>query len=134
MHTINVVQKFIRKMKPARQIRYADASFNFYSFLLALNWFFFFLKTSLFYFLYGYPRGRMNEYKKLPSAKNILGDFCDIQFCGCISKSQNQKWHSIQRTPWSSYHGVFTRETLKHLCQMMAKYRIFVFVNFLFLF
>ena len=77
------------------------------------------------------------EYKKLPSATNILGDFCYIQFCyctfGCTSKSQNRMWHRIQRAPWSSYRGVFTRETVKHLCQMMARYKVFVFVSFLFL-
>ena len=28
---------------------------------------------------------------------------------------------------------MFTRETVKHLCQMMARYRVFVFVSFLFL-
>ena len=39
-----------------------------------------------------------HEYKKLPSAKNILGDF------------------RIQRAQWSSYRGMFTRETVKHLC------------------
>ena len=80
------------------------------------------------------------EYKKLPSTKNILGDFCYVQFCyctiGCTSKSQNRKWHRIQQVPWyawSSYCGVFTRETVKLLCQTMARYRLFVFVSFLFL-
>ena len=28
---------------------------------------------------------------------------------------------------------MFTRETVKHLCQMMPRYRVFVFVSFLFL-
>ena len=48
------------------------------------------------------------EYKKLPSAKNILGHFCYVQFSefcyctfGCTSKSQNRKWHRIQRRVYS---------------------------------
>ena len=77
------------------------------------------------------------EYKKLRSATNILGDFCYVQFCyctfGCTGKAQNRKWHRIQRAPWWSYRGVFTRQTVKHLCQMMARYEVFVFVSFLFL-
>ena len=28
---------------------------------------------------------------------------------GCTRKSQNRKWHRIQRAPWSSYHRMFTR-------------------------
>ena len=49
------------------------------------------------------------------------------------AKVKNRKWHRIQQVSWSSYYGVFTRETMKHLCQMMARYRVFVFVSFLFL-
>ena len=77
-----------------------------------------------------------HEYEKLRSATNILRDFCYVQiYCtfGCTSKSQNWKWHRIQRAPWSSYRGVFTRETVTHLCQMMVRYKLFVFVSFLFL-
>ena len=42
--------------------------------------------------------------------------------------------HRIQRLPWSSNCGVFTRETVKHLCQMMARYKVLVYVTGSFLF
>ena len=34
---------------------------------------------------------------------------------------------------FSGHGGVFTLETVKHLCQMMVRYRVFNFVSFLFL-
>ena len=62
------------------------------------------------------------EYKKLRSATNILGDFCYVQV-NCKIESDMA---GIQRAPWLSYRGMFTRQTVKHLCQMMARYRVFV--------
>ena len=62
------------------------------------------------------------EYKKLRSATNILGDFCYVQ----VNRKIESDMAGIQRAPWLSYRGMFTRQTVKHLCQMMARYRVFV--------
>ena len=77
-----------------------------------------------------------HEYKKLPSAKNILGDFS----CFVVIVLLADFWlHRVNRTSNSAGaviklpRHVYSRETVKHLCQMMPRYRVFVFVSFLFL-
>ena len=58
--------------------------------------------------------------------------------CNCTSLAAPSKSHiefsgrSDQVTALF-YRGMFTRETVKHLCQMMPSYRVFVFAAFLFL-
>ena len=64
-----------------------------------------------------------HEYKKLPSAKNILGDF---SFVVIVLLAAPSKSHI-------EFSGRSDQVTVKPLCQMMPRYRVFVFVSFLFL-
>ena len=59
--------------------------------------------------------------------------------CNCTSKLAKSSKSHIEFSGCSDqvtalfYRSMFTRETVKQLCQMMARYRVFVFVSFLFL-
>ena len=79
-----------------------------------------------------------HECKKLPSAKNSLEDFsCFVVIVQVwlhrVSKSHIEFSGCSDQVTALFYRGMFTRETVKQLCQMMPGYRVFVFVSFLFL-
>ena len=78
----------------------------------------------------------MIEYKKLRSASfqtfweitflRREGNFVIVLLVAQINRKIESDIAGIQRAPWLSYRGMFTRQTVKHLCQMMARYRVFV--------
>ena len=73
------------------------------------------------------------EYKKLPSAKNILGGFSCFVVIVLLAQ------HRVNRTSNSAGaviklpRHVYSRNSEAPVCQMMPRYRFFVFVSFLFL-
>ena len=82
------------------------------------------------------------KYEKLPSAKNILRDFCYVQICyctfGCTSKSQKGTLNLAGAVTKLSGR-VYSRNSEASVSNdkipaKMARYRVFVFVFVSFLF